>query len=82
MLTGDIEDEVRYGIDDISRRGLGAPDEDRGTGGYGGRGGPAWRLAGGGGRGGQGADLFGILLAWLDALAGLAGAVLALLRRI
>lgn len=78
MLTGDIEDEVRYGIDDISRRGLGAPDEDRGTGGSGG---PAWRLAGGG-RGGQGADLFGILLAWLDALAGLAGAVLALLRRI
>ena len=81
MLTGDIRDEVRYGIDDISRRGMRMSDDGVGGGG-GGRRGPAWRLAGSGPGGGQGADLFSLLLAWLDGLAGLAGAFLAFLRRI
>lgn len=79
MLTGDIEDEVRYGIDDISRRGLREPDDDWAGGGGGGRRGRAWTLAGGGG---QGIDLMGLLFAWFDALAGLAGAFLSILRRI
>lgn len=83
MLTGDIRDEVRYGIDDISKRGMRMSDSDgdeaRGRGGSG----AAWRLAGSGpGPGGQGIDLFTLLFAWLDALAGLAGALLALLRRL
>lgn len=80
MLTGDIRDEVRYGIDDISRRGMRMSDDGGGWGG--GRRVPAWRLAGSGPGGGQGADLFSLLLAWLDGLAGLAGAFLAFLRRI
>lgn len=80
MLAGDIRDEVRYGIDDISRRGMRMSDDDGGEG----RRGPAWRLAGSGSGpgGGQGIDLFSLLLAWLDALAGLAGALLSFLRRI
>lgn len=81
MFGREIEDEIRFGIDDISRRG--------GAGGEGGSGGGPWPLAGGrnggsGGRGGRGAgaDPFSLLFAWIDALAGLAGIVLALLRRI
>lgn len=79
MLAGDIEAEVRHGIDDISRRGLRMSDGSGRGGGR--RDGPAWTLAGGGGRR-EGFDLFSLLLAWLDSLAGLAGALLALLRRI
>ena len=79
MLAGDIEAEVRHGIDDISKRGMRMSD-----GGGRRRGGPAGALAGGGGEvgGWQGIDLFSLLLAWLDSLAGLAGALMALLRRI
>lgn len=71
MFGRDIEDEMRYGIDDISRRG--------GVGG----GGP-WQLAGGrkgSGEAGGGADLFSLLFLWLDALAGLVGTILAALKR-
>lgn len=77
MLADDIRDEVRYGIDDISRRGMRMSDDD----GDAGRGSPAWRLAGSGASS-QGIDLFSLLFAWLDALAGLAGALLSFLRRI
>ena len=67
---------MRYGIDDISRRGgVG--------GGHGGGGGP-WQLAGsrrGAGEAGGGADLFSLLFLWLDALAGLVGTILAALKR-
>ena len=80
MLADDIRDEVRYGIDDISRRGMRMFNDD----GDEGRRSPAWRLAGSGPGpgGGQGIDLFSLLFAWFDALAGLAGTFLALLRRI
>lgn len=78
MFGREIEDEIRFGIDDISRRG------GAGMAGGEGEGGRPWPLAGGrnGGGGGAGADPFSLLFAWIDALAGLAGIVLALLRRI
>lgn len=76
MFGGDIEEEMRHGIDDISRRGrLDAGGEDAGG---------TWRLAGGGGRQGGvggGADLFSLLFLGLDMLAGLVGMILAALKR-
>ena len=71
MFGRDIEEEMRHGIDGISRRGSAGDDH---------AGGGPWQLAGGRG-GAGGADLFSLLFMWLDAVAGLFGAILAALRR-